>query len=60
LTDYNSGILITEFNEQEYENKIIQFEKTNFDSDKIRLGAEDYFSLTNGINAYQKTYLNVS
>lgn len=60
LSDYNSGILITEFNEQEYENKIILFKKTNFDSDKIRLGAEDYFSLTNGINAYQKTYLNVS
>jgi glycosyltransferase involved in cell wall biosynthesis len=60
LSEYNSGILITEFNEQDYENRIIQFKKTNFDSDKIRLGAEDYFSLTNGINAYQKTYLNVS
>jgi glycosyltransferase involved in cell wall biosynthesis len=53
----SAGIIIKEFNEKEYESVINEMEKLlSISPEKIRQGAENYFSLKNGIEKYNQVY----
>jgi glycosyltransferase involved in cell wall biosynthesis len=52
----NAGIVITDFSEQGYEEAIRKLLAANFDSAGIRKGAEEYYSLENGIKKYSCVY----
>jgi len=56
---FNSGILVNEFSEAAYKNAIKQMH-FSFSTEKIILGAKEYFSLENGVNAYELVYRSVS
>ena len=55
ILNYNSGILIEGFSNNEYQNKINELTSIHFSREKIREGAVDFFSLEKG----SKKYLNI-
>ncbi len=55
VTDYNSGILINEFNNTAYANAINKMQ-TDFNETQIISGASDYFSLESGVKKYAEVY----
>jgi glycosyltransferase involved in cell wall biosynthesis len=54
VTKYESGIVIDKFDKETFKNNII--DPQDFDSNKISEGAEDYFSLTEGVQRYLRVY----
>lgn len=56
IHQFQSGILIKNFNENNYKETIIQMQDTIFDAERNRKGAEAYFSLVSGIGLYQIIY----
>ncbi len=57
IRKYNAGFVIQKFTKEAYQ-QVIQGILTphQFDKNKIRLGAEEYFSLTNGVEKYWQIY----
>ena len=53
---YKSGIVVSHFESSDYESAIEQFFRSNFDKSKLRMGADDYFSLEQGIRSYLEVY----
>lgn len=58
VTDYNSGILVNEFNFSEYTSAVEKMQ-TKFNQEQIIKGAQEYFSLENGVALYTKVYQSV-
>jgi glycosyltransferase involved in cell wall biosynthesis len=54
VNKYESGIVIDKFDKETFKNTII--DPQDFDSNKISEGAEDYFSLTEGVQRYLSVY----
>lgn len=60
IKKYKSGILIENFNEEDYIKAALKIEDLlTWDKNAIRNGAEDYFSLEKGVEAYAKVYENL-
>ncbi len=59
IKDNNAGIVLNGFSDKEYETAIFSLKRTNFDSEQIRQGAIDYFSLDKGVSLYRSVYENV-
>jgi glycosyltransferase involved in cell wall biosynthesis len=55
IRDYNSGILINEFSTNAYKNAIKKL-NTPFNQEEIITGAQEYFSLENGVQKYEAVY----
>ncbi len=57
INEYQSGVLIQEFTEPEYQKAVNKIdEMLHWNKNKIRAGAEDYFSLDLGIESYYQIY----
>ncbi len=57
INEYQSGVLIQEFTESEYQKAVNKIdEMLHWNKNKIRSGAEDYFSLDLGIESYYQIY----
>ena len=56
VDQYKSGVIVTEFSEESYKKAINQLGSANFDKEAIRKGAEDFYSLENGIRKYSCVY----
>jgi glycosyltransferase involved in cell wall biosynthesis len=53
---YKSGVVCTHFTTDEYEHSIVKLLSIQFDTNQLRNGAIDYFSLDNGIKNYGLVY----
>jgi glycosyltransferase involved in cell wall biosynthesis len=58
VTDYKSGILVNEFNFSEYTSAVEKMQ-IKFNQEQIIKGAQEYFSLENGVDLYAKVYQSV-
>jgi len=56
INKYQSGILIEQFTDEAYDKAIYQLESKKFDSENIRKGASEIFSLKEGIRRYAEVY----
>ena len=57
INNTSAGIIVNSFNEKEYERVINEMEKLFLVSpEKIRQGAENYFSLKTGVEKYNQIY----
>lgn len=56
INKYSAGIVIDKFDETTFAQSINEMEKFQVNSEKIRKGAIDFFSLETGINNYAKVY----
>lgn len=56
VDQYQSGVVVKELSEESYRKAINQLEYANFDKTAIRKGAEDFYSLENGIKKYSCVY----
>ena len=59
IENYNCGILTNEFTNKEYDKAINKMLSTNFDAEKIRNAAKDFYSLEKGVDLYAKTYKSI-
>jgi glycosyltransferase involved in cell wall biosynthesis len=57
VTEYDSGILVDALSFEGYTKAIFKLKK--WDKSEIRKGAEEYFSLTGGVDSYYNTYLEL-
>jgi glycosyltransferase involved in cell wall biosynthesis len=53
---FSSGIVVDDFNEENYWNAIQSIETINFDSEAIRKGAIEFYGLEKGIDLYASVY----
>jgi hypothetical protein len=53
---YQSGSIVNNFNDYEYDKTISELDLIKFESKKLRSGAIDYFSLEKGIASYNEIY----
>lgn len=53
---YHSGIAIDDFSEASLEKALDMMLSTTYDAAEIRKGAEDFYSLEQGINSYETVY----
>jgi len=56
IEKYHSGILINDLSDNAYESAIQIADRKAFDASSIRKGAEDFFSLKEGIRRYTEVY----
>lgn len=59
INKYHSGILINDFNGNEYAKAIDKVRETGFDIAAIKQGAGDFFSLNEGVNRYAQVYSKI-
>lgn len=59
IKKYDSGLVVDSFCDEIYRSIIEQMISKRFDSVKIRLGAQDYFELNNGVSSYAKIYAHL-
>ncbi len=59
LTETNAGILIEDFSIKSFDTAIKKYFAASFSADKIREGAEKFFSLDKGIQQYNHIYLSL-
>jgi glycosyltransferase involved in cell wall biosynthesis len=59
VKNYNSGVLVSDFNETGYCQAILDFDKKNFEPEILRKGAIDYFDLEKGVESYFKVYHSI-
>ncbi len=57
---YSMGVLVNDFNKEEYSKAISILKTQFFDPTQLRVSAESYFSLENGLNSYQAVYEQLS
>lgn len=53
---YNSGFVLDDFSDANYDACIQAFMHTNFDRKEIRKGAEEFYSLNTAVEKYKKVY----
>ncbi|MCS6833578.1 MAG: glycosyltransferase [Flammeovirgaceae bacterium] len=53
---YRSGILLENFCEEEYQKAVRQLSAFKVEREAIRGGAEDFYSLTKGVDTYKRVY----
>jgi glycosyltransferase involved in cell wall biosynthesis len=58
ITDFNSGVLVKEFNTASYAAAVERMQQP-YSEQEIIHGANEYFSLANGIDRYAAVYLAV-
>ena len=56
---YNSGVLIKDLNQENYSRYSEMIEDIPFDSQKIRDGAKEYYSLEIAVKKYAKVYQSI-
>lgn len=56
---YHSGLLVENFNQNEFDAVVDKMLGQQFDSNKIREGAKEYYSLDKAIHKYQKVYKKI-
>jgi glycosyltransferase involved in cell wall biosynthesis len=56
IDKYNAGVVVHQFNEESYKEKIGELKRRIFDPSGIRKGAEEFYSLEKGISSYQEVY----
>ena len=56
---YNAGIVLENFTEEEYLDAMISFRSKVFKTAEIRKGAIDFFSLSDGVDKYDKIYKSI-
>jgi len=56
---YQSGFVLAEMNTPDYINYVEKLTKTQFDTTRIREGAEEYYSLEKAIEKYREVYDHV-
>ena len=56
VLDTQSGILIDEFNNENYKIALETMLNTTFDKEQIRAGAQKYFALSKGVSIYTSIY----
>lgn len=56
---YNSGALVSEFNEAGYRQAILDFDNKNFEPENLREGSIDYFDLKKGVESYFNIISNI-
>lgn len=60
VKEYNSGVLVNEFNITNYDNAIEEVTMTgHFNAQTIRQGAREFFSLEEGVRRYAEVYRTV-
>ena len=59
IKKYDSGLVVDSFCDEIYGAIIDQMISTTFDTVKIRLGAQDYFELNNGVSSYARIYAHL-
>lgn len=53
---WHSGLLVDRFTQENYDEVIDSFYRSKFDPAEIRKGAQDYFSLEEGVSRYSRVY----
>lgn len=56
VNKYKSGLIVNNFNDYEYDKTISELDLIKFESEQLRSGAIDYFSLEKGIASYNEIY----
>jgi glycosyltransferase involved in cell wall biosynthesis len=56
IRTWHSGLLVDRFTQENYDEVIDAFCKSKFDPVEIRKGAQDYFSLEEGVSRYRRVY----
>lgn len=56
IRTWHSGLLVDRFSQENYDEVIDAFYRSNFDPVEIRNGAQDYFSLEKGVSRYRRVY----
>jgi glycosyltransferase involved in cell wall biosynthesis len=56
ILDYEAGEIVNEFNEVSYSSVIDLFLSKSYDRDKIKHGAEEFYSLESGAKKYKEVY----
>ncbi len=56
IAKYNAGILLPDFTEEHYKNAIELSMRSHFDPKEIRRGAENFYSLSTGVEKYKRIY----
>lgn len=59
IEKYKSGIAVEKFSDDNYENAIVALIRQQFNSDLIRNGAIDFYSLEEGLKRYTEVYKSV-
>jgi glycosyltransferase involved in cell wall biosynthesis len=59
IENFNSGVVVEEFAKNNYEKSLELLALTRFDSSEIRRGAEQFFSLTDGVGKYHSVYKSI-
>ena len=59
IKNFNSGVVIGDFSDDNYRQSIDELVSTRFDPVAIRQGAAQYFSLTDGVAKYNKVYQSI-
>jgi glycosyltransferase involved in cell wall biosynthesis len=59
INKYNSGILVHEFSNEEYDLAIKKAMSEKFNPEKIRDGARNFFSLNEGVRRYAEVYAEI-
>ncbi len=60
VNKYGSGLVVAEFSNGSYEKKLGELTNRQFNKQEIRKGAEDFFSLKNGIEKYASVYERIT
>lgn len=60
VKDFHSGVVIVDFNKNDFLNAIEEIKTNNFDRDEIRNGAVSYFDLNLGVEKYYFIYKKIS
>jgi glycosyltransferase involved in cell wall biosynthesis len=56
INQYNAGVVVSQFSEEAYKEKIKELKQKSFDACSIRNGAEEFYSLTKGVDRYEEVY----
>ncbi|MBC7947565.1 MAG: glycosyltransferase [Chitinophagaceae bacterium] len=59
IKNFKSGVVIGDFTAESYNRSIDELAVTTFDRQAIRHGAEQYFSLTDGVSKYLRVYQSI-
>jgi glycosyltransferase involved in cell wall biosynthesis len=56
INQYNAGVVVSQFSEEAYKKKIKELKQKSFNACGIRNGAEEFYSLTKGVDRYEEVY----
>lgn len=59
INQYKAGIVLNQFSEETYKEKVRELKQKSFDACSIRKGAEEFYSLQKGIASYEEVYRRI-